>query len=89
MKEATEPPASEDDAVKFTNGREVKLDPLPADEAQKLYDSILSCKSMHRPDSQIEVILNEETPALFDGQKSAEEVADIIQNRVHTYLNEQ
>lgn len=44
---------------------------------------------MHRPDSQLEVILNEETPALFAGQKSAEEVADIIQNRVRTYLNEQ
>ena len=89
MKEATEPAASEDDAVKYTNGHEVKLDPLPADEAQKLYDSILSCKSMHRPDSQLEVILNEETPALFSGQKSAEEVADIIHNRVSTYLNEQ
>lgn len=36
----------------------------------------------------IEGILFEETPAFFTGQKTAEEVAALIQNKVQTYLNE-
>ncbi|MBO4456103.1 MAG: extracellular solute-binding protein [Butyrivibrio sp.] len=89
MKKITEPPASEDDATVYTNFHEVRLDPLPADEAQKLYDSILSCKAMHRLDSQLNVFIEEETAALFSGQKSAEEIAEILDNRIRTYLNEQ
>ena len=89
MKKATEPAASEEDATVYTNCHEVKLKPLPADEAQKLYDSILSCKAIHRLDSKIDSFVTEETAAFFEGQKSAEEVADVINNRIQTYLNEQ
>ena len=88
MKKATEPATSEEDATVYTNFHEVKLDPLPADEAQKLYDSILSCKAIHRLDSKIDSFVTEETAALFEGQKSAEEVADVINNRIQTYLSE-
>ncbi|WP_028609342.1 ABC transporter substrate-binding protein [Paenibacillus harenae] len=38
--------------------------------------------------SKIDEILTEETKAYFSGQKSAEAVAEIIQNRVTTVLNE-
>ena len=34
-------------------------------------------------------IINEETAALFAGQRTAEQVADVIQNRVSTYVAEQ
>ncbi len=33
-------------------------------------------------------IIREEAQAYFDGQKSAEDVAALIQNRVQTYLDE-
>jgi hypothetical protein len=34
------------------------------------------------------MIIREETGALFAGQKTAREVAEIIQNRVQVYVNE-
>jgi hypothetical protein len=40
-------------------------------------------------DSEIEHIVQEETAAFFTGDKSAEETAKIIQNRVSIYLSEQ
>jgi len=33
-------------------------------------------------------IITEETSAYFEGQKTAEETADIIQNRIQVYVNE-
>jgi len=33
-------------------------------------------------------IISEETQAFFSGQKSAQETADIVQNRVNIYINE-
>lgn len=39
-------------------------------------------------DGQVFNIAGEESLAFFSGQKSAEEVAELIQNRVTTYLNE-
>ncbi len=39
-------------------------------------------------DQQIMVIVEEEAEAFFDNKKSAEEVAQIIQNRAKTYVNE-
>jgi len=39
-------------------------------------------------DEEIYGIISEETGAFFHGQKSAKEVADIIQNRVSIYLSE-
>jgi hypothetical protein len=39
-------------------------------------------------DNEIDQIISEETGAFFSGQKSAKDVAGIIQNRVSTYVNE-
>jgi multiple sugar transport system substrate-binding protein len=38
--------------------------------------------------SKVEDILSEESVAFFNGQKSAEAVAKLIQNRVTIFLNE-
>lgn len=67
---------------------EIKAVPLTKDEVQKLYDYILSIKTMYQYDIQIHNIVQEEASAFFSGQKSAEEVADLVQNRVTTYINE-
>ncbi|WP_163099722.1 ABC transporter substrate-binding protein [Peribacillus alkalitolerans] len=55
---------------------------------QPLKQMIAEANTEVRWNEKVHKILSEETPSYFDGQKSAESVADIIQNRVMTYLNE-
>ena len=82
MKYATE----EDDKLVFYN--DTKGRPLTEEEVQKLYEYVLSINTLRDYDWNIGDILEEESAAFFSGQKSAEEVADIIQSRVTTYINE-
>ncbi|MCM1125985.1 MAG: extracellular solute-binding protein [Lachnospiraceae bacterium] len=49
------------------------------DSADKLYSSA---------DGQLNTIISEEADPFFKGQKSAADVAKIIQNRIQTYVNE-
>ena len=39
-------------------------------------------------DPSITVIITEEIPAYFSGQKNIDQVVDILENRVNTVLNE-
>ncbi len=55
---------------------------------QKILNFVKSVKYMVSYDSDLEKIITEETSSFFSGQKSAAEVADIIQNRVSVYINE-
>ena len=64
------------------------MEPLSQDEVQKIYDYVLSIKTLNPRNEVVEKIINEEAAAFFGGQKTAEEVAELIQNRVTTYLNE-
>lgn len=53
------------------------------------YQTILeSAKSCIKQDTGIIMIVNEEIPAFFSGQKSIEDVADIIQDRAQTVIDE-
>ena len=70
------------------NEKRVKLKPLSQEEIQTLKDYILGIKTYACADVEVSKIVTEETQAFFAGQKSAEEVADIIQNRVNVYINE-
>ena len=45
-------------------------------------------KTYSMTNEELTKIVNEETAAFFKGQKSAKETADIIQNRVQIYVNE-
>jgi hypothetical protein len=49
---------------------------------------ICSCSSISRTDPAVTVIVREEMPAYFSGQKTIEEVIDTMENRVQTFLNE-
>lgn len=51
-------------------------------------DVIAHCDRTFMGDTQIEGIVMEEAAAFFSGQKSVEETAEIIQNRVKIYVNE-
>lgn len=55
------------------------------DELQALIDS--ACLG-DTTDEEISNIINEEADAYFKGQKSVDEVADIIQSRVKIYISE-
>jgi len=54
----------------------------------KIYALIDSLNSTTRGTVVIRDIVLEEIPAYFSGRKTAEEVAEIIQNRVSRYLAE-
>ena len=67
---------------------EVKIGPLTDAQVEKLREVIASADHLINYDTEITTIITEEAGAYFTGQKSAKEVADIIQNRVSTYVNE-
>ena len=58
------------------------------EENQRMIDFIKSVNVSGRYDQQAMEIINEEAGAFFEGQKSAKDVAGIIQNRVSNYIAE-
>ncbi len=58
------------------------------EEVAAVRNLIESADNAYQYDMQMFSIIEEETGAFFEGQKSAKEVADIIQSRVQIYVNE-
>ena len=58
------------------------------EEVQKEREIVNSANYMMDMNSDIIYIIREETEALFSGQKSAKEVAAIIQSRISLYVKE-
>ncbi|MCM1024538.1 MAG: extracellular solute-binding protein [Prevotella sp.] len=58
------------------------------EDNQRIIDFINSTENISRRDDQVFNIISEEASAFFEGQKSAADVAEIIQNRVSNYLAE-
>ncbi|MBR4758692.1 MAG: hypothetical protein IK078_00900 [Lachnospiraceae bacterium] len=67
---------------------DVEIKPMTEDQIQTVRDTIAAVNHNSGYDANINNIITEEAGALFSGQKSAKEVAGIIQNRVNTYVNE-
>ena len=57
------------------------------EDNQRVYDLISGAVELKYDPDVINIII-EEAGAYFSGQKSAKEVAEIIQNRVQNYLDE-
>ena len=51
-------------------------------------DLIARCTRTGSLDPSVAIIIKEEMPAYFAGQKSFEDVTGIVENRVKTFLNE-
>ena len=66
----------------------VKLEPLSQEDIKKFYDYAVSIDTNACFDPEVSSIITEEASSFFAGQKSAEKVVDIIQNRVNVYINE-
>lgn len=67
---------------------EFKIGPLSAEEEQMYRDLINNTTKVTTTNDEVMNIITEEAANYFNGQKSLDETADIIQNRVTTYVNE-
>lgn len=67
---------------------EIVINPMTDEEAEELFDYISSVNMAYYFDESLKNIITEEAAAFFAGQKSAAEVAEIIQSRAKIYINE-
>lgn len=67
---------------------DVTLEPLTQAEAEEFL-ALIESTACTMVDAETRAIVQEEVPAFFDGDKTAQQVAEIIQNRVQLHLWEQ
>ncbi|MDE5993203.1 MAG: extracellular solute-binding protein [Oscillospiraceae bacterium] len=72
----------------YTGGGWIDIGYPDAADAERAMEFLKSIETVQRRDRNLSVIVQEEAGAYFAGQKSAEEVAKTIQNRVQNYLDE-
>lgn len=72
----------------YLDGIEIPIDPISREEAEKLKTELYSFTQTYDYDENLLNIIKEEAAPFFEGQKSVNEVADIIQNRVQIYVQE-
>ncbi len=70
------------------NGETVILEPLTQEQVDQVVEVILTADKLYYYNEDIQNIITEETAAFFEGQKSAEEVAQIIQSRAQIFVDE-
>ena len=70
------------------NGESIVLEPLSQTQVDEIVKFIESIDTASYYNDAIEKIISEEAAGYFAGQKSAEEVAKIIQSRVQIYVDE-
>lgn len=67
----------------------IPMEPLTQADYEKFMELYESCHTLSTYNQEILDIIKEETAAFFDGQKTAEETARLIQNRVSLFVAEQ
>ena len=67
---------------------EVIIEPMTTEEASEFTEFLSSLTLVGAHDESMMEIVTEEAQAFFEGQKSAQEVADIIQSRMKIYISE-
>lgn len=72
----------------YLGGVEITMDPLTGEDCERVMGFLESAEDVYSYDTAIMNIVYEETAPFFDGQKTAREVADIIQSRIFIYINE-
>jgi len=72
----------------YMNGEEFILDPLTQEQLDQVIDVIMSTEKKYYYNQDIQNIITEEAAAFFEGQKSAAEVAQIIQSRAQIFVDE-
>ena len=69
-------------------GEGVNITGIPIEDMNTFDRVIQNTTKIYHCDSAIRTIINEEAAGYFNGQRSVDETAKIIQNRVTTYVNE-
>lgn len=72
----------------WMNGEEIKLDPMSQEQIDQVTDFIQSVDRRGYNNPDILNIINEEVEAFYSGQKSAQDVADVIQRRAQLFVDE-
>ncbi len=72
----------------FIGGEEKKLEPMTDAEIDQVRQLVTSVTQLSYYDEELDNIINEEVSAYLAGQKSAQDVASVIQSRVQIYINE-
>ena len=72
----------------YINGQEITINPLSQAQADELFDFVCSVTKPTYYSRDVSNIVDEEVQAFYSGQKSAQDAAAMIQNRVQLYVNE-
>lgn len=72
----------------YGNGVEYNIYAATREEADKVKELIDTTTTVYSYDTQLFTMVSEEAAYFFKGQKSAKEVAEIIQGRVQVYVDE-
>lgn len=76
------------DQTIWLNNEEVVIDPMTQEEVDRYVAFVESINRRSYFNEEVMNIITEEAAYFFEGQKSAKEAADIIQNRVRLYVME-
>lgn len=76
------------DQMYYVGDVEIKITPMTQAEIDEVLKFVKSVEQPYSYDQNLINIINEETAPYFAGQKNIKEVADIIQNRIQIYVNE-
>ena len=71
------------------NGEEIQIYSMSQEQADKLWEAVTTCTKVREQDDAIYTIVKEQAQAYYSGQKSAQDVARLIQSKVTIYVNEQ
>ena len=78
------------DDTYFINDKEITIDPLTQEERDFLVNYIKGVTKLSGSyTNDFYDIINDESTAYFKGEKTAQEAADIIQNRISILVSEQ
>ncbi|MBR1853500.1 MAG: extracellular solute-binding protein [Lachnospiraceae bacterium] len=78
----------EEDYHYWINNEMMDIEPLSQSQVKEIVDYIASVKTRAYYNAAVINIVGEELGAFYKNQKSAEDVASLIQNRVQLYINE-
>ena len=78
----------EDHIIVNIGGEDIALPRITDTEVDQMYSFLKGLDNEAYFDASVENIIAEEAAAFFAGQKTAEDVAGVIQSRVQIYINE-
>ncbi len=76
------------DDTYYINGESIVLPTLTQEQIDKMVDFIFSVNKCYYSNNEVMTIINEEMESFYSGQKSAQDVAAVIQSRAQLYVDE-